>query len=1004
MGGSSRRVSRPWRTKFAGQFRVLFWKQFLVSTRNIRATILRTLSPLIFMFLLWVVNIAVVADDPNKAAFDDNPYPSVQDVGGIPACADDIFTRSPCWDFYFSPNTSVVVQALVASIRESNPGRPIPADQVLGFRSIDETNLFLRANPGRSLGALHFLEQGPGNVSYVLQANGTAKYFNDLWQDPSFFALVPMQVAAERAIASLYWNASGAATPLGWSASTSQYAHPATSDINIVGQAVGPFVFAANMFTFVLLLASIVAEREKGLRQALRTTGMLDSAFWLSWTASELVIGLLNTLLLIAFGAAFQFRFFLRNSFWLVFFLFFCFQLSMTSVAFLLSTFLSKGNAATNMGFTIFIVGWIMQSVVAFGFPFTPENISSQIIVTILFILCPWALLSKGSIDLGLATAAANSRGIPWSDRYNYCQDLTDLTLQDRVYARLSADAYVDFECVLPLPDLFIIMFVEFLVYWLVAVWLDNVLPDANGVRRRGWYFLQRSYWHGASTSKKSKKRGKGAKGAAAAGGQAHIRPSVPVPWALLGEAAPDPDVAAEEARMRELLEHRTGSGEGLALASGEGGANSVEVYGLQRVFRRPRLFGVSPERWGKWLTCGLRRRKAPPPEFWAVKGSWFAIERGQLFCLLGPNGAGKSTTINLLTGVLPPSGGDALVYGESLSEPGGIDRVRPLMGVCPQFDVLWGELTGYEHLYLYGLIKGLPRREVEAQAFTLLDSVKLAGSAGVRTAAYSGGMRRRLSVAIALLGDPLVVYLDEPTTGMDPISRRHVWDIIEASKPGRAIVLTTHSMEEADILGDRIGIMARGTLRALGPSLRLKQRFGSGYQLSVSCAPVRAGALPRAQLAERVAAVSAFFKEHLGVVPADETLAYSLFLVPRAREPELPAFLRQLDASRGELGVTDVQIGLASLEEVFLSIARKAEVDAAAAEGRRAVEILLPDGHRLEVPLGAEFASCAESGVHYAIKWAQDAEGNLAVLRWTPIEDSLAEAEGEVPVAELKQ
>jgi hypothetical protein len=175
----------------------------------------------------------------------------------------------------------------------------------------------------------------------------------------------------------------------------------------------------------------------------------------------------------------------------------------------------------------------------------------------------------------------------------------------------------VDFECVLPLPNLFIIMFVEFLVYWMVAVWLDNVLPDANGapplptaahagqegagvlgssgcplhshihhhhrhtalhrthpfpcpppsrlaagVRRRGWYFLQRSYWHGAGTNKKRKKGGKGSKGAASAGGQVHIRPTVPVPEALLGETEPDPDVAAEEARMRELLQHRTGARE----------------------------------------------------------------------------------------------------------------------------------------------------------------------------------------------------------------------------------------------------------------------------------------------------------------------------------------------------------------------------------------------------------------------------------------------------------
>jgi ABC-type multidrug transport system ATPase subunit len=92
--------------------------------------------------------------------------------------------------------------------------------------------------------------------------------------------------------------------------------------------------------------------------------------------------------------------------------------------------------------------------------------------------------------------------------------------------------------------------------------------------------------------------------------------------------------------------------------------------------------------------------------------------------------------------------------------------------------------------------------------------------------------MKRRLSVAMALLGDPKIVYLDEPTTGMDPISRRYVWDIIEAAKKGRAIILTTHSMEEADILGDRVAIMARGNIRALGTSIRLKQRFGAGYQV----------------------------------------------------------------------------------------------------------------------------------------------------------------------------
>lgn len=119
---------------------------------------------------------------------------------------------------------------------------------------------------------------------------------------------------------------------------------------------------------------------------------------------------------------------------------------------------------------------------------------------------------------------------------------------------------------------------------------------------------------------------------------------------------------------------------------------------------------------------------------------------------------------------------------------------------------------------------------------------VNLTYAANQRAGSFSGGMKRRLSVACALLGDPKLVFLDEPTTGMDPVSRRQVWDIIERAKQGRAIILTTHSMEEADILGDRIAIMARGNLRCLGTSLRLKQKFGAGYQVQLPPSPL----LPR--------------------------------------------------------------------------------------------------------------------------------------------------------------
>ncbi|KAF4375887.1 hypothetical protein F8388_004977 [Cannabis sativa] len=150
-------------------------------------------------------------------------------------------------------------------------------------------------------------------------------------------------------------------------------------------------------------------------------------------------------------------------------------------------------------------------------------------------------------------------------------------------------------------------------------------------------------------------------------------------------------------------------------------------------------------------------------------------------------------------------------------------------------FDIQWDALSGLEHLHLFARIKGLPLSSIDSVIEKSLAEVRLTKAAKVRVGSYSGGMKRRLSVAVALIGDPKLVILDEPTTGMDPIARRHVWDIIKKAKKGRAIVLTTHSMEEAEILSDRIGIMANGRLRCIGTSVRLKSRFGTGFVININ-------------------------------------------------------------------------------------------------------------------------------------------------------------------------
>ncbi|THF98339.1 hypothetical protein TEA_009405 [Camellia sinensis var. sinensis] len=181
---------------------------------------------------------------------------------------------------------------------------------------------------------------------------------------------------------------------------------------------------------------------------------------------------------------------------------------------------------------------------------------------------------------------------------------------------------------------------------------------------------------------------------------------------------------------------------------------------------------------------CKLTRKS----HFHAVKGVWLNIPKDQLFCLLGPNGAGKTTSISCLTGIAPVTSGVALIYGHSVRSSVGMTNIRKIIGVCPQFDILWDILTGEEHLHLFASIKGLPDSSIKLVAQKSLAEVRLTEATQTRAGSYSGGMKRRLSVAIALIGDPKLVILDEPTTGMDPITRRHVWDIIENAKKGRVL------------------------------------------------------------------------------------------------------------------------------------------------------------------------------------------------------------------------
>jgi ABC-type multidrug transport system ATPase subunit len=215
-----------------------------------------------------------------------------------------------------------------------------------------------------------------------------------------------------------------------------------------------------------------------------------------------------------------------------------------------------------------------------------------------------------------------------------------------------------------------------------------------------------------------------------------------------------------------------------------------------------------------------------------AVRDVCLGIEDGTIFGLLGMNGAGKTTLLHSIQGKHAPTSGDCVINGHSCVKD--LEAVRQLFGITPQHDILWEFVTPREHLRAFAHIRGVPEAEIENTVQQLLARLDLLPKAEEMASTLSGGQKRRLSIAMGVIGNPKVIFLDEPTTGLDPNTRRFVWDYIMEIKEGRVVVLTTHSMEEADALCNRIGIMVNGRLMSLGTPQQLKGAYGAGYNLIV--------------------------------------------------------------------------------------------------------------------------------------------------------------------------
>jgi ABC-2 type transport system ATP-binding protein len=209
-----------------------------------------------------------------------------------------------------------------------------------------------------------------------------------------------------------------------------------------------------------------------------------------------------------------------------------------------------------------------------------------------------------------------------------------------------------------------------------------------------------------------------------------------------------------------------------------------------------------------------------------AVNGVSFTIHKGEIFGLLGPNGAGKTTTIRMLATVLGPDSGDVIIGGYSIKNNAA--AIRSLIGVCPQELALYEDLSAIDNMVFFGRMSGVGSEEVRSQAMAHLELMGLTDRAKGKVSKFSGGMKRRVNLAIALMGHPELLFLDEPTVGVDPQSRNNIYETIEGLREkGMTILYTTHYMDEADRLCDRIAIVDGGQIIAMDTSYQLKSQIG---------------------------------------------------------------------------------------------------------------------------------------------------------------------------------
>ncbi|KAG5475332.1 hypothetical protein LSCM1_03445 [Leishmania martiniquensis] len=604
--------------------------------------------------------------------------------------------------------------------------------------------------------------------------------------------------------------------PLSYTAMPTK-AYEASFFLSTGGSLAPLIVVLGYLYPVSQLTKRIVLEKELRIREAMLIMGLSE---WTMYLALLVVYGVWYTVASIVIAAILHLTYLAKTSIGYVFFMFLFFSWSTIALSGAIASIFSKARLAAIVAPLIYFA----MAIPLFAMQRAGGGAKTGIMV-----------LSPSALAIGF-----------------------ELLFEHEMHGGAGLGALTYFRDDPKLLLVFVFLFVDIVVYVLLMMYFDRVVPKEWGTTKNPLFFI-----------------------------------IDPVRWCFCRRRVDDDGDDVRDGRAED------GVFEALDPAAEE--AAAVRIRGLRKAFKRG----------GK--------------TFAAVDSLCWSLNEGEISVLLGHNGAGKSTTINLMTGMLEADGGDCYVYGHSVRRE--LSAARQEIGLCPQHNILWPQLTVREHLGYYAAIKGLRGSEKEDAIRRLLAAVDLEDKEHYMSKALSGGQKRKLSVAVAFVGGSRLVFLDEPTAGMDVGARRHTWSLLKKMAKCHTILLTTHFMDEADLLGDTVAIMSKGRLQCAGSNMFLKSRLGVGFVLTMSVVP---HAL-REPIERMVRAL----------VPAAEAVGSGAgeiaYRLPMASKPAFPDLLAAVEECIPGLGINAYSLSATTLEEVFIKIAEDAEkecdVEALAAE-----------------------------------------------------------------------